>query len=610
MGRDLFFKIIKKFFFIFFFFTYYIFSANWTIMVYLDGDNDLEEYAIDDFLEISSVGSDQNINIVVQFDRINGNDRRYGDWTECNRFYITTGMTPTRENSIKNWGDGVGGREVNMGDPQTLINFINWAKTNYPAEKYALILWNHGNGWKSLNFLESYKRRLYKEICYDQTSYDSLSIKEVRQALFNNYFDLIGFDACLMGMIEVVTEIKDYGSVFVSSESTETIYGWNYQNFLSNLKDNPQSSPEELSFFIVNSSYQETLSSIRLNKIEELNQKLTLIVEKIMEENDYLNVFLSRTDTLVFDGEFADLYNFFENYYSHTENDQIKNLIVQFQSIFSQAIIADNNLDDKAYGLSIYFPSYDFSMDPLYNENNLIFCTQTNWDEFLNLFLNVDLLEGYIKIFSEDFSDGLPLNWTIIDGFNDGYTWMSENPKNRSSQYLYEPFMIVDSDWAGNIRMDEQLISCSFNFSYYNRILLKFSHKFFYWSDEIADLDIKIGQSDWVNLKRWQKTDEEGIVIVDITDIARGKNDVKFRWHYYNANYDWYWAIDNVEILIKSEKGDINSDGQVDISDVILCLRMVIGLDQINLETADMDEDKKVDISDVILILNKAVGLS
>ncbi|MFN4227426.1 MAG: clostripain-related cysteine peptidase, partial [Candidatus Ratteibacteria bacterium] len=566
--------------------------------------------AINDFLEISSVGSDQNINLVVQFDRIRGYDRRYGDWTECNRFYIKSGMLPTRENSIKNWGDGFGGREVNMGESQTLIDFIDWAKKNYPAEKYALILWNHGNGWKSLNFLESYKKRSYKEICYDQTNYDFLSIKEVRQALLNNYFDLIGFDACLMGMIEVATEINDLGNVFVSSESTETIFGWNYQSFLSNLKDNPKSSPEQLSIFIVNSSFQEALSSIRLNKVEELNQNLTQIIEKIIEENEYLNVFLARTGTLVFDGKFADLYNFFENYYSYTENSQIKGFIVQFQNMFNQTIIADNNLNDKAYGLTIYFPPYGSSIDPLYNENTLIFCSQTNWDEFLNIFFNVNLFEGYVKIFSENFSNGLPLNWTIIDGFNDGYTWMSENPKNRTSQYLQEPFMIVDSDWAEYVKMDEQLISCSFDFPYYNKILLKFSHKFFYWSNEIADLDIKIGQNDWINLKRWQRIDDEGIVIIDITNIVKGKNDVKFRWHYYNANDDYYWAIDNVEILIKVEKGDINLDGHIDISDVILCLRMAIGLAPVNLEIADMNNDGLVDITDVILILRIVVGLA
>ena len=56
-------------------------AAEWTFMIYLDGDNNLEEAGIDDFLEIASVGSDSNINIVVQFDRIGGYDTSYGNWT-------------------------------------------------------------------------------------------------------------------------------------------------------------------------------------------------------------------------------------------------------------------------------------------------------------------------------------------------------------------------------------------------------------------------------------------------------------------------------------------------------------------------------------------------
>jgi hypothetical protein len=137
--------LIKKIFLFFSVLFFNIFSANWTIMVYLDGDNDLEEYAINDFLEISSSGSDENINIVVQFDRNNYYDTRYGDWTECNRFYITKGMTPERKNAINDWGDGKGGREVNMGEPYTLKDFINWAKTNYPAKK---ICFNFMESWR------------------------------------------------------------------------------------------------------------------------------------------------------------------------------------------------------------------------------------------------------------------------------------------------------------------------------------------------------------------------------------------------------------------------------------------------------------------------------
>lgn len=104
----------------------------------MDGDNDLESDFIDGFLKMAQIGSDVNINIVVQFDRSPKHDDRYGDWTDTNRFYITTGMTPTESNAVQDWGDGEGGREVDMANPDTLTAFMNWSVQNYPADKYAL----------------------------------------------------------------------------------------------------------------------------------------------------------------------------------------------------------------------------------------------------------------------------------------------------------------------------------------------------------------------------------------------------------------------------------------------------------------------------------------
>ncbi|HQL65798.1 MAG TPA: hypothetical protein PLS78_08070, partial [bacterium] len=90
---------------------------KWTIMIYLDGDNNLERYAIDDFFELSSVGSTSQVNLLAQFDRGPGYDTRYGNWTNTQRFKITQNMEPTISNAVSDWSDGIGGREVNMGDP-------------------------------------------------------------------------------------------------------------------------------------------------------------------------------------------------------------------------------------------------------------------------------------------------------------------------------------------------------------------------------------------------------------------------------------------------------------------------------------------------------------
>ncbi len=63
--------------------------ADWTFMVYLDGDNNLESNAIDDFLEMAQFGSTTDLDIIVQFDRIPEYDSSCGDWTTTKRFRVT-----------------------------------------------------------------------------------------------------------------------------------------------------------------------------------------------------------------------------------------------------------------------------------------------------------------------------------------------------------------------------------------------------------------------------------------------------------------------------------------------------------------------------------------
>ncbi|MCM8764496.1 MAG: hypothetical protein NC830_03950, partial [Candidatus Omnitrophica bacterium] len=84
-----------------------------------------------------------------------------------------------------------------------------------------------------------------------------------------------------------------------------------------------------------------------------------------------------------------------------------------------------------------------------------------------------------------------------------------------------------------------------------------------------------------------------------------------WRVRYQDSNGAWSQWSDLTSFTTKQGmKGDLNHDTQVDISDVILCLRMAIGLDSVDPGLADMNEDGQVDISDVILVLRKAIGLN
>ncbi len=97
------------------------------------------------FNEMETVGSTADVQIIVQFDRSPRYDESNGNWTDTRRYRVVQDLNSTTISSpvVQNIG------EVNMGDPQSLVDFVQWAKQNYPADHYCLVLWDHGGGWKA-----------------------------------------------------------------------------------------------------------------------------------------------------------------------------------------------------------------------------------------------------------------------------------------------------------------------------------------------------------------------------------------------------------------------------------------------------------------------------
>ncbi len=109
----------------------------------LAADNDLEAAAIADIKEMERVGSRPGqVEIVVQVDRGASDDRPNGDWHTARRYYVTRGRSRRRITStlLADLGD------ANTGDPRVLEDFLAFGVRAYPAERYALIIWNHGSG--------------------------------------------------------------------------------------------------------------------------------------------------------------------------------------------------------------------------------------------------------------------------------------------------------------------------------------------------------------------------------------------------------------------------------------------------------------------------------
>ncbi|MEC8447158.1 MAG: clostripain-related cysteine peptidase [Candidatus Thermoplasmatota archaeon] len=441
-------------------------GADWTFMTYIS-DSDLEYFSIEDMIEMERVGSTDKVNIVVQIDRWDGydkpdwNDESNGDWETAKRYLMTK----------ENKGDHVIGStaiedigEINTGDPDELVKFVQWAQTNYPAEHYALNIWNHGSGATGV---------AYEQSCPDYCWYygneaDKLELSEIDSALKEitnngeNKLDIVGFDACLMSTIEVVEAVAPYSDIMIGSEILEPGNGWDY-SFLQLLVDNPTTTPEQLGAKIVDTfvaqgqtvaeSYALTMLDMRMaeytidsiNALAELKDSTSLISDLEAIRPNSVHVEPGDSSSAV------DLLHLLNSLSEYTTDSKVKMAADRAASNVSAMILKaefngdPNDIDTTGMtGISILFPNlenewakrtkgmsennqwgelmedyYDEQEDDLvlfFNESSLIY----NTDDFDGDGFN-DSISLALEI--ESLSDGVYGNLTL-DVFNNRGYWI------------------------------------------------------------------------------------------------------------------------------------------------------------------------------------------
>ncbi len=357
-------------------------EKKWTVMVYLDGDNNLEEAAINDLNEMEMIGSSSEVDIVVQFDRINGYDDSNYDWDETKRYHVEK---DTSQSDIGAAVANIG--EVNMGSGSTLEEFIIWSQTTYPAENYALILWDHGSGPMWGPYLGG--------ICWDDSnSNDFLTQEEIISAISGKNIDLLGMDACLMGSTEVIYELNEHVDVFVASEENEPGDGWAYDLFLQELVLDPDMTAEELGEIIVQEYYdfylpyvphgwEVTQSAIKTNQMVSVEQSLSNLANALIDQiSGFRSSIEDIRDSLHNYGDYpyVDLYAFL----IELESEGILTTeIAIVKSNLEEAIISSQftgSLSDS-HGLTIYFPETAEDFSNIYTTS--AFGQVSSWDEFL-----------------------------------------------------------------------------------------------------------------------------------------------------------------------------------------------------------------------------------
>jgi hypothetical protein len=135
------------------------------------------------------------------------------------------------------------GTGIDMGAYGTLNDFIKWTQTNFPANHYALDIWDHGNGWESV----ATKLPPTRGVSYDDQTGNEIQTWQLPQALQGTHLDILSYDACLMQMMEVATETMPYCDYVAASEENTPGPGYPYQRVFAPFFANPTYSPAVLS---------------------------------------------------------------------------------------------------------------------------------------------------------------------------------------------------------------------------------------------------------------------------------------------------------------------------------------------------------------------------
>ncbi len=368
--------------------------GTWTVLLYQDADDQvLERDIYIDLNEAELVGSTQRVTIVAQVDRYRGAYSGDGDWTGTRRYLVT------RDTDIERVGSQLLADlgEQDMGNKQTLIDFATWAIQQYPAENYVLILSDHGAGWLG-GWSDDAPRRG-----------STMRMQDIDEALARvlastgiGRFELIGFDACLMGQLEVFSAVSPHARYAVASEETEPAVGWAYAEFLTGLNNNPGWTGRELGQAIVQSYIDQdaritdsaarrsflyemgadpnmsarqvathlgrdiTLSAVDLGAMREVNAALNNLATALAAvpnrqvaaarayAQNYTSVFGRDVPPSYIDlGHFASLLA------ERAGNAQVNAAVRQLRAALDRAVIAEKHGPQKpgSSGMALYFPN-------------------------------------------------------------------------------------------------------------------------------------------------------------------------------------------------------------------------------------------------------------
>ena len=362
-------------------------KEDWTVMVYMAGDNSLNYMLGPNLDAMKKIGSTKYLDIVALADGSGDQD--------SNLYHVEKGRLSNKGlGDIKIYSPG----EVDTGNPKTLSDFGDWAIGHYPSKHYLLIIWGHGNGWQGL--------------ATDKGS--SLTLSELNQSLKEivlknqgRKLDIIGFDACAMATMEGYYQISPFADYLVASEKKEPDAGWPYEKILGRLKDGTVSDPKALSKAIV----KDFVDAYRTGALPDQDFSVGMTALRTSEGSDLSIAFQRFADALnALEGadrvtakdlrgsapDFEDKNSIDMLAYAAAvkgafpEGSRVRQEAERLLGQGMNGVVAEDHWSnpdssitmDMAKGICVYFPASSIGFDDSYSSTTI--ARTTNWDEFVS----------------------------------------------------------------------------------------------------------------------------------------------------------------------------------------------------------------------------------
>lgn len=357
-------------------------ERKWNILVYMSADNNLESAAIEDMyeMELSSLNTNE-VSVFILLDRSSSYDTSENNWSGTRLYRLNTGRKNnekffiSEELECPDLGLVVGSDvELDMSSNYVLSKALKFIREKFPATHSGFIMWGHGTGWRNE------ETQINKGFAYDDSSKTYMTLKQlgtgIKNGLGNEKLDLIGFDTCFGGELEVMYELRDCSKYFVGSEGLVMASGWDYTTLFNSFSRSEEKMPEDLCREIVSQFKKQygnktraSIIAVNLAQVKDYVQLFNEFCNSVAQNvnsrekrNELIGLIYSNTDCCVenytYGTEKSDIYidvNSLINEVSKKSNWVDAGKKQEIEAVESKLIIDSWASDRLCGGMGVYF---------------------------------------------------------------------------------------------------------------------------------------------------------------------------------------------------------------------------------------------------------------